>query len=169
MFHRLRVSYKIYNLCAPHPLRYSAQRVDADALSLLSRKLSTSSFHKMPKHSSSKPTQQPTKQSKPPPQPVYEDKNGDIIVRIQAKPGSKTNAITDINDEGVSVQIAAPAIEGEANAELIKYISSILEIKKNEVSLDRGSKSRTKLLTITNKNASVEGVLNTLNQELNEK
>lgn len=38
--------------------------------------------------------------------PVYVDpKTGNLLIKIQAKPGSKVNGITDIDDEGVGVQI----------------------------------------------------------------
>lgn len=38
--------------------------------------------------------------------PVYVDsKTGNLLIKIQAKPGAKFNGITDINEEGVGVQI----------------------------------------------------------------
>lgn len=38
--------------------------------------------------------------------PVYVDpKSGNVLIKIQAKPGAKTNGITDIGEEGVGVQI----------------------------------------------------------------
>lgn len=36
--------------------------------------------------------------------------------------------ITDFNDEALSVQIDAPAKDGEANAALLHYISSVISI-----------------------------------------
>ena len=37
----------------------------------------------------------------------------------------------------MSVQIAAPPVDGEANKELVKYLSSVLNLRKSDVSLDR--------------------------------
>lgn len=45
--------------------------------------------------------------------PISEDKSGNIRINILAKPGAKQNGITDIGNEGVGVQIAAPPVEGE--------------------------------------------------------
>ncbi|GLJ56092.1 hypothetical protein SUGI_1204210 [Cryptomeria japonica] len=48
-----------------------------------------------------------------------------VAISVHAKPGSKLSAITDIGDEAVGVQIDAPARDGEANAALTEYISSV--------------------------------------------
>ncbi|EFN79854.1 UPF0235 protein C15orf40-like protein [Harpegnathos saltator] len=69
--------------------------------------------------------------------PVLYDKDGNVTIKIQAKPGAKCNNITDITNEGVGVAISAPPTEGEANAELVKYLASIFGLRKSHVSLDR--------------------------------
>jgi len=45
----------------------------------------------------------------------------------------------DISDEAVGIAISAPPTEGEANAELVKYLASIFGVRKSDVSLDRVS------------------------------
>lgn len=91
-----------------------------------------------------------TTSSEPPPPsgPIQVDKQGNFAIKILAKPGSKQNGVTDISDEGIGVQIAAPPVEGEANTELIKYLSKVLRLRKSDLSLDKGSKSRTKTVTV---------------------
>uniref|UniRef100_A0A673J728 Zgc:193812 n=1 Tax=Sinocyclocheilus rhinocerous TaxID=307959 RepID=A0A673J728_9TELE len=84
-----------------------------------------------------------------PPGPVTKVKDGTITIAIHAKPGAKQNAITDVSEEAVGVLIAAPPTDGEANAELLRYLSKVLELKKSEVSLDKGSKSREKVIKVT--------------------
>uniref|UniRef100_A0A182PGW9 Uncharacterized protein n=1 Tax=Anopheles epiroticus TaxID=199890 RepID=A0A182PGW9_9DIPT len=81
--------------------------------------------------------------------PVLVDtKTGNTIVKILAKPGAKTSGITDVSEEGIGCQIAAPPIDGEANTELIKYLSKLLDLRKSDISLDRGSKSRQKTIVL---------------------
>uniref|UniRef100_A0A8D8EV41 UPF0235 protein C15orf40 homolog n=1 Tax=Culex pipiens TaxID=7175 RepID=A0A8D8EV41_CULPI len=81
--------------------------------------------------------------------PVFvEPKSGNVLIKILAKPDSKFNGITGIEDEGVGVQIAAPPIDGEANTELVKYLAKLLDLRKSDVSLDRGSKSRQKTIVL---------------------
>ncbi|XP_039774554.1 UPF0235 protein C15orf40 homolog isoform X2 [Panicum virgatum] len=48
-----------------------------------------------------------------------------VAISIHAKPGSKVATITEIGDEAVGVQIDAPARDGEANAALVDFISSV--------------------------------------------
>ena len=50
--------------------------------------------------------------------------------------------------EAVSVAIAAPPTEGEANAELCRYLSKVLELRKSDVVLDKGSKSCEKVVKL---------------------
>lgn len=80
--------------------------------------------------------------------PISLDKTGNILIKVHAKPGAKQNAITDITTEGVGIQIAAPPVDGEANAELVKFLSGVLKLRKSDISLDRGSKSREKTILI---------------------
>ncbi|KAG9341348.1 hypothetical protein JZ751_019453 [Albula glossodonta] len=55
----------------------------------------------------------------------------------------------NVSPEAVGVAIAAPPSEGEANAELVRYLSKVLELKKSEVTLDRGCRSREKLIKVS--------------------
>ncbi|XP_032906315.1 UPF0235 protein C15orf40 homolog isoform X1 [Amblyraja radiata] len=80
--------------------------------------------------------------------PVKVDKNGSVLVVIHAKPGAKANAITDMSEEAVGVAIAAPPSDGEANTELIAYLAKVLQLKKSELVLYKGSRSREKVVKI---------------------
>uniref|UniRef100_A0A2S2NXM5 UPF0235 protein n=1 Tax=Schizaphis graminum TaxID=13262 RepID=A0A2S2NXM5_SCHGA len=99
--------------------------------------------------------------------PITVDKSGGIAIKINAKPGAKNNNITDISSDGVGVQINAPPTDGEANAELIKYLSKVLGLRKSDLSLDRGSRSRNKIL-IVQTSLGIEGITEKINQEIKE-
>lgn len=96
--------------------------------------------------------------------PVALDKAGNVTIKIQAKPGAKHNSITDISEDAVGVAIAAPPVEGEANTELVKYLASVLGLKKSDVSLERGSKSRQKVIVVSR--STVDQVLEKLKAEV---
>ncbi|XP_071716705.1 uncharacterized protein [Rutidosis leptorrhynchoides] len=87
-----------------------------------------------------------------------------VAVTIHAKPGSKVASITDFDDDALGVQIDAPAKDGEANAALLDYISSVIGVKKRQVSLGAGSKSRDKVLIV--EGVSLETVYNALDKGL---
>lgn len=44
---------------------------------------------------------------------------------------------TEITSQNIGIQIAAPPVDGEANTELIKYLSSVLAIKKSCFSIGK--------------------------------
>ncbi|XP_012374050.1 UPF0235 protein C15orf40-like [Dasypus novemcinctus] len=80
--------------------------------------------------------------------PVAVDPKGCVTIAIHAKPGSKQNAITDSTPEAINVAIAAPPSEGEANAELCRYLSKVLELRKSDVVLDKCGKSCEKVVKL---------------------
>lgn len=94
-------------------------------------------------------------------EPVSAGKSG-IEIKILAKPGAKFNSVTDITDV-VGVQIAAPPVEGEANSELLKYLAKVLDLKKSQVALDKGSRSRNKTVIVSGGN--IEEILRKLHEE----
>ncbi|XP_005176933.3 UPF0235 protein C15orf40 homolog [Musca domestica] len=117
--------------------------------------------------SKSKKAAAPTTQSPAPNNdPIQADKNGNICIRILAKPGAKNNGITDISTEGVGVQIAAPPSEGEANAELVKYLSKVLQLRKSDVSLDKGSRSRNKIVMVSKGVTTMEAIKELIQKEI---
>ncbi|XP_076027318.1 UPF0235 protein C15orf40 homolog [Genypterus blacodes] len=80
--------------------------------------------------------------------PVTRDKHGSVTITIHAKPGAKHSAITDVSTEAVGVAIAAPPTDGEANTELVRFLAQVLDLKKSHVVLDKGSRSRDKLIRL---------------------
>jgi uncharacterized protein (TIGR00251 family) len=73
-----------------------------------------------------------------------------LFIKVYVKPGSKKNNILliDPNIDEMNVNVAAPPIDGEANQELCEYIASILKVRKSQVSVHAGHKSRKKILAI---------------------
>lgn len=90
-----------------------------------------------------------TKKEENKPQAIIVDKNGDFSIKVLAKPGSKENGITGMTEEGLEVKISAPPVDGEANTELISFLSKLFGLRKSDLSLDRGSRSRTKTVTVS--------------------
>uniref|UniRef100_A0A9I9DSR4 Uncharacterized protein n=1 Tax=Cucumis melo TaxID=3656 RepID=A0A9I9DSR4_CUCME len=87
-----------------------------------------------------------------------------VAITIHAKPGSKIASITDFDDDALGVQIDAPAKDGEANAALLDYMSSVLGVKRRQVSIGSGSKSRGKVVIV--EEVSLQSVFDALNKAL---
>jgi len=74
----------------------------------------------------------------------YEIKNEKVIINIKAQPNSSKNKIAGIYDEDkLKINIKAPAVEGAANKELIKFLSKMFKIPKSEIKI-KGETSKRK-------------------------
>ncbi|XP_068595807.1 UPF0235 protein C15orf40 homolog isoform X2 [Brachionichthys hirsutus] len=91
------------------------------------------------------------------------DRSGSVILAVHVKPGAKRSSITEVSSEAVGISVAAPPADGEANAELVRFLAEVLELKKSHISLDKGSRSRDKLIRVDS-SLSPEEVLRRLRQ-----
>ncbi len=67
---------------------------------------------------------------------------------VRAKPTGKRNRLVNISASALEVELAAKPQNGEANAELIDYLSDILHVRKRDIELISGDKSRDKQLLV---------------------
>jgi len=77
----------------------------------------------------------------------YEVKDGKIHIFIKAQPNSSKNKIAGIYGDSLKINIKAPAVEGAANKELIKFLSKYFRIAKSDVTL-KGETSKRKSAVI---------------------
>ena len=87
-----------------------------------------------------------------------------VALSIHAKPGSKISQVTSMDGSVVDVQISARAVEGAANAELIDYMATVLKVKRRQISIIAGEKSRDKTLLINN--MEISDILKALETEM---
>jgi len=74
--------------------------------------------------------------------------SGGVILLVRAKPTGKRNRLVNISGPSLEVELAAKPQNGEANAELIDYISDILHMKKIDLQLISGGKARDKQVLV---------------------
>lgn len=75
-------------------------------------------------------------------------KDGAIRFEVHAKPKARQSAIVDTEADALAVRIAAPPVDGAANAELIRFLADVLGVPKRQVELLRGESARTKLIAV---------------------
>jgi uncharacterized protein (TIGR00251 family) len=63
-------------------------------------------------------------------------------------PGARQSEIIGIADDRLRVRLAARAIEGRANGELIRFVAGALGVRRDEVIVVAGARSRRKLLRL---------------------
>lgn len=72
----------------------------------------------------------------------------DTILKLHVTPRGSKNEITGWRDDVLCVKITAPPVEGAANAAIVKFIADVLNVRKSQVELISGEKSREKTLRI---------------------
>ncbi len=79
----------------------------------------------------------------------YDEKiEGYVDFHISARPNSGKNAFAGIYDDSLKVHIKAPAVEGAANRELVRFLSKYFRIPKSEIVIlsgDTGKRKRVRL------------------------
>jgi len=71
-----------------------------------------------------------------------------IVLEIHAQPGAKRSEVAGVHVDAVRIRIAAPAIEGKANAALLAFLAEIFGVPRKNVTLIRGAHGRRKTVRI---------------------
>ena len=75
----------------------------------------------------------------------------DVLVQPRA---SRTRAVGEHGGR-LKIQVAAPPVEGEANAALVEFLAGALGVRKSDVALVRGDSGRRKTVRIAGVSAAV--------------
>jgi uncharacterized protein len=67
---------------------------------------------------------------------------------VRVRPSAKRSTIVDHDGQTVRVDLAAPAVEGRANDELIRILAEEFGVSKRRIRIIRGQNARTKLLEV---------------------
>jgi uncharacterized protein (TIGR00251 family) len=67
---------------------------------------------------------------------------------VHVQPRASRTEVAGLHDGCVKVRLAAPPVDGEANAELVRFVADKLGVPKARVHLLSGQTSRRKTLTI---------------------
>ena len=70
------------------------------------------------------------------------------LLAIHVQPGAKTTEVAGLHGEDLKIRIAAPPVEGRANALLEEFIARTLGIPKRCVSVVKGVASRRKTVQV---------------------
>lgn len=77
----------------------------------------------------------------------YNIANEKVSLRIKAQPAASKNAFCGIYDEdAVKIRIKAPAVEGAANKELVKFLAKSFKVPKSAILFKTGQNSKIKII-----------------------
>ncbi|MGD9792166.1 MAG: DUF167 domain-containing protein [Acidimicrobiia bacterium] len=77
---------------------------------------------------------------------------GGVLVRVHAQPGATRSQIVGRHGDAIKVKLAAPPVDGRANAELCRFVAGVLGVRPGAVELVSGESSRSKRLRVTGVN-----------------
>jgi uncharacterized protein len=74
--------------------------------------------------------------------------DGAVRIEVRAKPRASKTRIVGVREGALEIALAAPPVDGEANAELIAALARVLGVPKSRVTIVRGASGRNKLVSV---------------------
>jgi len=71
-----------------------------------------------------------------------------IILRLHVQPGARRTEFAGIHGDAVKIRLAAPPVDGKANAELLRFLCAVFGVPQRAVTLLQGETSRRKTVRI---------------------
>ena len=71
-----------------------------------------------------------------------------IVLTLHVQPGAKRTEVAGRHGDALKVRLAAPPVDGKANAELLRYLAFAFGVPLRNVTLVRGDASRQKVVRI---------------------
>lgn len=72
-----------------------------------------------------------------------------VTLRLHIQPGAKKTEVAGLHGEALKIRLAAPPVDGKANACLIAFLAAQLGIAKSAIRLLSGDTSRAKRVRIS--------------------
>ena len=75
-------------------------------------------------------------------------KDGRTLLRVYVQPKASRNGFAGEYGDALKLTITAPPVDGKANGAVIKFLASVLDLKKKDIEIKHGLQSRTKHILI---------------------
>jgi len=77
----------------------------------------------------------------------YNIKDKRVSIRIKAQPAASKNEFCGIyGEDAIKIRIKAPAVEGAANKELVKFLAKSFKVSKSDILFKTGQNSKIKIV-----------------------
>jgi uncharacterized protein (TIGR00251 family) len=71
-----------------------------------------------------------------------------LVLTLHVQPGARRTAVAGVHGGALRIRLAAPPVEGKANAALLRYLAEAFGVPQRAVALVRGAASRHKTVRI---------------------
>jgi uncharacterized protein (TIGR00251 family) len=82
-----------------------------------------------------------------------------LLLEVHVQPGASQTAVAGLHDGRLKIRLAAPAVDGRANAALVDFIAAQLGAAKRGVSIEAGVASRRKRVRVLGATRAPEAML----------
>ena len=72
----------------------------------------------------------------------------DVLLDVWVMPGAKRSEIVGVADGHLRLRLAAPAREGRANDELVRFLAKMLGKRRADITVELGGSARRKLVRV---------------------
>lgn len=72
-----------------------------------------------------------------------------VTFQIHVLPRSSKCELAGTHGDALKIKITAPPVEGKANEECIRFLADLFNVKKAQVTIAAGHKSKNKRVTVT--------------------
>ncbi len=79
--------------------------------------------------------------------------DGSVVLTLHIQPGAKKTEITGLHGEALKIRLAAPPVDGKANAALIAFLAKACGVSKSAVELVSGDTCRAKRVRVSGADA----------------
>ncbi len=73
---------------------------------------------------------------------------GDVVLTLHVQPGAKRSDFAGKYGDALKLRLAAPAVDGKANAELVRFLADAFGVPQRNVEIVRGESSRAKVVRV---------------------
>jgi uncharacterized protein (TIGR00251 family) len=79
---------------------------------------------------------------------MFHQRGGDgrLVLTLHIQPGAKKTEVCGLHGDALKIRLAAPPVDGKANAALLAFVADLLDLPKSAVSLKSGQTSRRKVV-----------------------
>ena len=71
-----------------------------------------------------------------------------IVLALHVQPGAKRTEAAGTHGDSLKIRLAAPPVDGKANAELVRFLADAFDVPQRQVTIVRGETSRQKSVRI---------------------
>ncbi len=85
---------------------------------------------------------------------VFHDTPAGAVATIRVTPRAGRTQLAGTRDNVLLVKLAAPPVEGAANAALVEFLAELLRVPRRDITIASGERGRTKRISVAGPGAS---------------